>query len=214
MASQRAGAVAVAGIATKTIGAMQGEGGVTVPSKSASPAAVAGVVPATRFTTVGAPAASLLWQLRITAKFAIGFVPLATSTRPRTLTSILPVVFISASPEAIFHGAPAPPMPRIGLAAPVNGGTTAVSRLNSKRLRASSAPFLAEATLPARSKHASRTESLFIGRLHFFFSNVVRAHKTIHSGELDRQRSSYFAHAQKHARKGGIIIREAPAARR
>src|SRR6476660_9658505 len=70
-ASQRAG-LAAAGIATKTIGAMHGEGGVTVPSKRASPVVVAGVLPATRLTTVGAPPASMLWQLRITAKFGIG----------------------------------------------------------------------------------------------------------------------------------------------
>src|SRR5689334_24560392 len=114
-------------MATKTIGAMQGEGGVTVPSKSASPVVVAGVVPTTWFTIVGAPAASLLWQLRMTANVAMGLVPLLTSTRPRTLTSSSPLAFNSALPEVIFQGAPAPPIPRIGLAAPVNGGTTAVS---------------------------------------------------------------------------------------
>src|SRR5689334_6382813 len=150
---------------------MHGEGGVTVPSKSASPVAVAGVVPATRFTMVGAPTASLLWQLRITANVATGFVPVLARTSPRTLTSILPVVFISALPEVIFHGAPPPPMPRIGLAAPVNGGTTGVKRLNSKRFRASSAPFFAKAAVTIR-KHTIRTLSLFMGDS-ISFSNVL-----------------------------------------
>src|SRR5262249_22893719 len=122
MASHRAGAVGVAGIATNTIGAMQGLGGVTVPSKLASPVVVAGVIPATRLTTVGAPAASLLWQLRITAKFATGLAPVLTRTRPRTFTSISPFAFSSALPAAICHGAPAPPIPRIGLAGPVACG--------------------------------------------------------------------------------------------
>src|SRR5437588_10535830 len=148
-------------MATKTIGAMHGEGGVTVPSNSASPVEVAGVVPATRLTTVGAPAASLLWQLRIMAKFAIGFVPLPASTKPRTLTSSSLLVLNSALPEMIFQGAPPPPMPRMGLAAPVNGGTTAVSRLNSKIVTASSAPFLAEAA-PTKNKHTSSTLNFFI----------------------------------------------------
>src|SRR5437899_2685709 len=133
---------------------MHGLGGVTTPSKSASPVVVAGVVPATRFTTAGAPAASLLWQLRITAKVPIGLVPLLTSTSPRTFTSSSPFALSSAFPEAIFQGAPAPPMPRIGLAAPVNGGTTAVRRLNSNRLRASLLffPSLAEATPNTRKQ--------------------------------------------------------------
>src|SRR5579859_3579908 len=150
-------------MATNTMGARQGEGGVTVPSKSASPVVVAGVVPTTWLTIVGAPAASLLWQLRIMAKVPIGFVLLRTSTRPRTLTSSSPFAFNSAFPEAIFHGAPAPPMPRMALAGPVKGGTTAVSRLNSKMPGTLSAPFLAAAAMPTTNKHINRTPNFFIG---------------------------------------------------
>src|ERR1700704_1106741 len=155
-------------MATNTIGAMQGEGGVTVPSNSASPVVVAGVVPATRLTTVGAPTESLLWQLRITAKVAIGLAPVLTSTRQRTRTSISPFVFSSALPEAICHGAPPPPIPRMGLAAPVNGGTTGVSWLNSNKFRPSSWPLsLAEATLlaetaPRTAKQTNKANRFFI----------------------------------------------------
>src|ERR1051326_8979263 len=153
-------------MATNTMGAMHGEGGVTVPSKLASPVAVAGVVPATRLTTVGAPAASLLWQLRITAKVAIGLVPLLTSTSPRTLTSSSPFAFSSALPEVIVQGAPAPPIPRMGFAAPVKGGMTGVSRLNSKIEPTSFAPFFAEAD-PIQRMHANRTKSFFIAETPF-----------------------------------------------
>src|SRR5262249_4115801 len=117
---------------------MHGEGGVTVPSKSASPVVVAGVVPATRLTTEGAPTASLLWQLRIMAKFAIGLAPVPTRTRPRTSTSISPLVLSSALPEVIFQGAPPPPISRIGLSLAVQGGTSGSRLLNLKRLRTSS----------------------------------------------------------------------------
>src|SRR5437588_12422807 len=152
-------------MATKTIGAMHGEGGVTVPSNSASPVEVAGVVPATRLTTVGAPAASLLWQLRIIAKLAMGLAPVPTSTRPRTLTSSSPLAFSSAFPEVIFHGAPPPPMPRIGLAAPVNGGTTAVSRLNSNMLGTSGRflfPLSVAEAAPRKTRQTKRANSFFI----------------------------------------------------
>src|ERR1700744_1501775 len=115
MASQRAG-FAAAGTATNTIGAMHGEGAVTVPSKLASPALVAGVVPATRFTTLGAPTASVLWQLKIMANVGTGLAPVLTRVNPCTRTSIFPPFVSSACAETICHGAPPPAIPRMGLA--------------------------------------------------------------------------------------------------
>src|ERR1700704_2600603 len=104
MASHRAGAVAVAGIAPNTIGAMHGLGRVTRPSISESPVVVAGAVPATRLTMLGAlVTGSILWQLRIAAKLAIGLAPVPTRTRPVTWTSSFPVLSSSAFPEVLFQ---------------------------------------------------------------------------------------------------------------
>src|SRR5579859_3246046 len=118
---------------------MHGLGGVTRPSISASPVVVAGAMPATRFTILGVlVTGSILWQLRIAAKLAIGLAPVPTRTRPVTWTSSFPVESSSARPEVIFQGAPPPPRLRMGLVLPVKGGTTAVIRLNSNRLNSRS----------------------------------------------------------------------------
>jgi catechol 2,3-dioxygenase-like lactoylglutathione lyase family enzyme len=106
-------------LATNTIGATHGEGRATLPSNVALPVAEAGKGSVETFTVdVPVLAGSVVRQLTVALKLAIGFVPVDVSTRPVTATSILPFAFSSTLPDAIDQERPPPGMPRMALAAP------------------------------------------------------------------------------------------------
>src|SRR5215470_7947959 len=112
-------------------GARHGVGRLTCASISESPVAVAGNGPVATLAVAGAPP-TVVVQLTIATKLAIGFVPRSATgtgaassrTSPCTVTSSLPL--FDSLPEAlsICHGRPPPLIPRMGLVEPTNGPAT------------------------------------------------------------------------------------------